>query len=437
MPSVVEGLSPTLARFSFFVYVFFLFFPTSPPFQDKITSVEDLATASPINQLLFSSLYLLSFLTLLRKREALIRLIRMEKFLCLFLLWSLLTVAWSDFPWVSFKRWFQSLGSAMVMASALLYFDSPEESLPYLQTVLVLYLPLTLLAILLVPGAIQWEFPAWRGLAEHKNTLGQISLVSLITWSYAFKQKRLTKRVAAACFWGLSLALLLGARSTTPLVAAGLLLLLSGLSFFERVVARPVVGKVLASFISCSAVSLLLLLTYLERDLLTGLLDLLEKDMTLTGRTDLWATLFEQARDHLAFGCGFAAFWVVGSPPMDEIVSEFPWVPTQAHSGYLDLLNETGIVGVLLLGLMVVSYGKRLLTRGRPVFGTAFFLGTLIVNVTESTLFRSNVLTAALFTFSYLSLHLEMMRATFASAAQPPLAEVALRGSGSRLDLTR
>jgi O-antigen ligase len=131
------------------------------------------------------------------------------------------------------------------------------------------------------------------------------------------------------------------------------------------------------------------------------------KESTFTGRTDLWVEILKEAKGHLFIGCGFEGFWVVGNDSFMSLYTDLSWLTNQAHQGYLDLLNETGLIGLVLLILMVVFYFKNLSNLRKPHLWKWFVVIALIVNFQESTLFRINTLTGVLFTFSYLVLYVE------------------------------
>jgi O-antigen ligase len=397
--------APPVAKTSFFLYLFFLFFGTSLPFAENAAALEDVAASNPINQYVFSVLYLASFLTLLPGRSRILRLIREEKFLSLFLAWSLATVFWSDFAFVSFKRWIQAFGTATVFSAALLHLESEEEALGYFKSILVLYLPLCLLSVLLVPGAVEPDGSAWRGLASQKNSLGQVSLAGLIVWTLAAREPGPWKRVAAFFFLGLSLVLLIGSRSTTSLLAGAVLLSLAGVLYAERTILRPVAGGILSSLVVLAFFLSLSLLLFLSADLTGSLLQWFGKDRTFTSRVDIWASVYEEAKRHLAFGCGFEGFWVVDNPAVKILVKDLQWLINQAHMGYLDLLNETGIVGLVLFALMGARYFHGLGMPGETHSWKWFVIAALIVNLQESTLFRLHSVNGALFVFSYLSFY--------------------------------
>ena len=89
---------------------------------------------------------------------------------------------------------------------------------------------------------------------------------------------------------------------------------------------------------------------------------------------------------------------------------KFPWRPTEGHEGYLDLLNEIGAVGLLLLALMVAFYFRNLARLRKSHFWKWLFIGILIVNLTESTLFRSASFTGWIFVLSYIALYAELIQ---------------------------
>lgn len=398
-----------LAKVSFFVYLFFIFFGTSIPFQEKITDVEDIRTSNLISQIVYSSLYIMSFISLLSKRHLIIRFVKTEKYLSLFLLWSFLTVFWSDFPLVSFKRWIQIAGAAIIFLSALLHFRSADEAMRYLRAILIVYISFTVLSIMFIPGAIDWRFPAWRGLAAHKNILGQISIVSLMVWAYAAWDRVSGNRVVALVFSVLSFILLIGSRSSTAIVTGVFIFVLAGLWIAAKEVAVPVVGRLFSSVFICSFVLGVFSILYLSLEIQVFAMDLIGKELTLTGRVDLWKSVYEETRRHFLFGSGYGGFWNVDSPVRDVLYEEFVWLPGQSHLGYLDVLNETGAVGIGLLTFMVISYFKNVYAYEQHGFFAWLVIAVLVINLSESTLFRTNHVTGVLFTFCYVGLYADLV----------------------------
>ncbi len=399
-----------LAKASLLIYLFFALFGTALPFQEQTGLPEDGATENLVNQIVYTTLFALSFIGLLPRRSQAIEILKQEKYLGLFLLWSLLSISWSDFPYQSFKRWIQISGMVIVFVSALLYIESEEESLGYVRAILIAYIPLSLLSVLLVPGATQWKFPAWRGLASHKNLLGQISLLSLVIWALAAFQQDLKRKMLALLYCGFSLVLLIGSRSIASAMTCGIMVIIAGIYYTEKTLVRPIVGRFFSPILLFLCIAPPFFFLSIAPDTIDSLFGYFGKDLSLTGRVDIWSTMLDEAREHWIAGCGFDGFWVVNSPAMTWIQQELDWTVPTAHQGYLEILNETGIIGLSLFLFLTISYLKKCMTDETPHPLAWIFITVLILNFSESTLFRLHDASGALFLFSYLALHAEHFR---------------------------
>lgn len=65
---------------------------------------------------------------------------------------------------------------------------------------------------------------------------------------------------------------------------------------------------------------------------------------TLSGRLPLWENLLQIISGHLWGGLGYGALW---SPKIVQAFSSH-WTPTATHNGYLELVADLGLVGLLL-----------------------------------------------------------------------------------------
>ena len=112
-----------------------------------------------------------------------------------------------------------------------------------------------------------------------------------------------------------------------------------------------------------------------------------ETSETLTGRVPLWDILSPYVEEHPLLGVGFAAFWSPENVYQIQQITGFPWV--SAHNGFLDVLLNTGIVGLAILltfyfvAMVVVVRSAR---RGDPLGWLAFMfvLYNLLHNLTVS-----------------------------------------------------
>src|SRR5690606_26979967 len=96
---------------------------------------------------------------------------------------------------------------------------------------------------------------------------------------------------------------------------------------------------------------------------------------------------------HPWVGIGYGAYWLGVGSPSQYAIDILNYIPLQAHNGYLDMLNELGIVGVLLLAGLLAVHTRHLvllmrIDRPEAAFHAAFFVLILIGNISESILFR-------------------------------------------------
>ncbi len=398
------------ARGAFLVYLFFAFFGTSAPFPDFKSDPNDITTSNPINQGL-SLLFLVSLVSLAGKQEQVVAFVRREKYLTLFLGWCLLSVAWSSDPVVSLKRWVTFFGEGIICLAALLHFRWSEEALRPFRLILFLYIPLSLLAVLFVHGATQWEFPAWRGLADTKNNLGQVALFSLVLWLGIISYHR--DRAINAAHYALLAAtaiLFIGAKSTTAVLAGGAMLGVIGTQYASLWLKQPFIARFYTGVLLAGATSIAAMVIFGAPELLAAFLGLFGKDLSFTGRVELWQTVLAMTQGKWVMGWGIGAFWVMDSEHLVPLFELFPWLPNQSHQGYIDIISQVGLVGFALLLAMIGSYFHRLGALQKGQIWKWLMISLLVLNFQESIFFRPRHLGHFLFMFAYLALHVDLIK---------------------------
>ncbi|EJN15074.1 lipid A core-O-antigen ligase-like enyme [Bradyrhizobium sp. YR681] len=77
-----------------------------------------------------------------------------------------------------------------------------------------------------------------------------------------------------------------------------------------------------------------------------------------TGRVQIWSVLVAYWKDNWLLGSGYGSFWNIGGnrTPVFHYVKETDWVALVSigHNGYLDLLAQTGLPGLVLAVIAVV-----------------------------------------------------------------------------------
>jgi exopolysaccharide production protein ExoQ len=123
--------------------------------------------------------------------------------------------------------------------------------------------------------------------------------------------------------------------------------------------------------------------------LLAELLDATGKDVTLTGRTELWAVGMSLIADNPVLGAGYRGFWVQGYAPAERLWALF-YVPSGSgfnfHNTYISNAVEIGLLGLSIQ--LALIYGALLallwLAVVRPDAHVVFLLGIHMLLVLRS-----------------------------------------------------
>jgi O-antigen ligase len=230
----------------------------------------------------------------------------------------------------------------------------------------------------------------WRGIYVHKNVLGRLMVVS----GLAFLLIAMSCRSNCLIAWtlcGLSAAVLLASDSKT-----GLVIFLTVLVFLLLIKAgRWVYSRSLPFFITMVLASGGMA-TWFALNLNT-VLRVLGRDMTLTGRTELWSVVLKMIWERPWFGYGYSAFWLGWQGESARVWLEIArWQPPHAHNGFLDLWLDVGLVGVAVFVLHFLAAYKRALSMARRaetavgLWPLTYLTFMLLYNLMESTILGRN-----------------------------------------------
>lgn len=358
-----------------------------------------------VNQIVFTTLFLTALFSLIPKTDQIIAIIKKEKFLTIFLLWCTLSIIWADYSFVAFKRLFQFYTAVIVCLSFLVHSDSIDDVLFTLKIFFSIFMIVSLISIFTVPGAVSRHYKDWQGLANNKNSLGEKSLISTVIWIYALsKDKSVKAKLFSFFMLMVSLFLLIGAYSITS-ISAFLFLILVWFLFAVDKLFKPLgLRRTITILFLIFAGSITVLAFLYAREIIASILALVGKNLTLTGRTDLWADIMVEVKKHLLIGCGYKAFWITDSPKILEVYETYIWLPRQSHNGFLDVLNETGLIGLFSFLAIIINYIVTLVKNKEKTFWIWFIVLALIENFTESVLFTAGGIVTLMFLYAYLSL---------------------------------
>ncbi|MEE9416225.1 MAG: O-antigen ligase family protein [Acidimicrobiales bacterium] len=222
----------------------------------------------------------------------------------------------------------------------------------------------------------------WSGVHDNKNGLGRIQVLgasSMIFNARLNRRYRLPSYVVAA----ISVVLAVGSNSKTSLVS--LILLLGVMMIVQGFRARKTLyGAVILAFLTSGIAALGFATANLG-----PITEALGKDITLTGRTELWTTLVADMARRPFSGWGWNAYWGGYFSPSHEIWVEFNWTPPHGHNALVDYVLEIGVIGAALFLAMfmrgVVRATRHVQTIPGPtgLWPLAMFAFAFLFSITE------------------------------------------------------
>jgi exopolysaccharide production protein ExoQ len=351
-----------------------------------------LEEGSPLDACVYFVLIAAGLYILHQRQVSLSEIIRNNQWLTIFLLYCFISIIWSDFPFVAFKRWIKILGHP-IMALIVLTEPDPEEALTRLmKRCAYIIVPVSILFIKYYPqlgrGFEPWSGAAVNtGITANKNALGCDCLILgfffcwhlLQTWRTERTVTRRNELVLIVGFLAAIWWLLSGAQSSTSfmsLLLGVLTIALLGLRFVNK---RLIGTYVVTGIVIC-------VLAEATFGISGRVIELLGKSSTLTDRTVLWEDVLK-VKINPIFGAGFESFWLGGR--FQEFAESRWWQPNQAHNGYLETYLNLGLVGLfLLVSVLIATFWKsrRELLRnfdfGR--FRLGFLMAVIAYNWTEA-----------------------------------------------------
>ena len=401
-----------LARIAFVVYFFFIIFGTSVPFRSRPMSIDDFSSSNVVNQIVFSTLFMISIPCMIVFWRECLAFFKKEKWLILFLIWATLSIGWSNFPFVSFKRLFQIYTNVTICLTFLVSQDDTQQTYKYIRPLLMVYLPLNLLSVFIIPGAIDPTHGTWRGMAVGKNFFGQEMLVSAIFMFFSARSSIGWNRIIDFGLCCIAVVLLLGSRSGTAIGTFGVVICLALLYYANSIFKSLKIGRIFIYFILLSFTIFAVIVYFMAFDWIEQLFQAAGKNLSFTGRTLLWQDIWAIAKSHFWLGCGFDGFWVMShhNYALMAFLEYYEWVPNEAHMGYLDVLNEVGMIGLLLFVAMMVRYFIRIPKDEKEPYHYWIMIAILVINLQETTLFRANIFTGVVVILGYMDLNANLLR---------------------------
>jgi exopolysaccharide production protein ExoQ len=316
--------------------------------------------------LLWGGILILIFRFVLIEKQIniLLNKLRSSKALLLFLAFAGISIFWSDLFYATLFHWFEFLFSTLVA----LYFAVRYKFSFFTENLLkagILVVLINIIFSIMVPSLSSPPgypyYGAWRGIFWHKNHLGTfVAFFNLLCLFFAFYYYKLNRR--EYLLWSgaylITFAVAFFSKSATALLV---IFILSSCFFLLQVwlLIHPKLKAIHYSLLAGLFIFLAILI-YINLEFLFALAG---KDITLTGRLDLWKYLFEHViNKRILLGHGFGAFWEIPSNRL-YISQVLGWgfEILIGDNGFIDIFVNLGIIGFSLFLIIFISAWVRAL----------------------------------------------------------------------------
>lgn len=270
-----------------------------------------LLEGSPLDRHIFLVLIIAGAVVLLKRRPDWQKIFDANRWFFIFFTYCAISIIWSDYPFVSFKRWIKELGNVSMVLIIITENDPVRAIRAVFSRYTYVVIPTSLVLIYFFPnigtnlGDDLLE-ATYTGVTIHKNTLGVITLICtlFIIWDLMYIRSTddansdLLDLFSRLILLLMSAWLMYLANSVTALMCLLLgtgIIIMMKFSVFKRQV----------RFLGTYTLSLGLLVLFIIcfPEYFKTLVLALGRDMTFTGRTDLWTDLINERINPLLAGC--------------------------------------------------------------------------------------------------------------------------------------
>jgi exopolysaccharide production protein ExoQ len=326
--------------------------------------VQGSSEGSPLTQGIWAVVFLIVTLLAIPMYRQILPLVRANKCLCILVLLAIVSAAWSQDRVGTLRQ-----GIALLMTTlfgieiAMRY--SIREQMRMACIVLGSVVVLSVATQLFLPGLVPQlgdDASIWQGAFGHKNTFGKIVVLAVAAFlSRPRRSRRDTILIVALVV--IAAALVVASHSASSLVELAAIVLISWAIGTLRW--RPSM-LILAVFLS---LLIAIPTVYLAMNNLDRVTAGLGRDSSLSGRTELWRLVAQSIASEPILGHGYGVFWEFSSQEATRIRGAIGWDAPSAHNGYLDLLLDVGLAGLVLYAAAYIVTVRRAIVLFRR--GTA------------------------------------------------------------------
>jgi len=304
---------------------------------------------NPIITIIGNLLALYFLIYMFRFKSKILNVIKQQWPIILLLLFTLLSCFWSDFPYISLRRWFKmSFFYTFILALQLSgSFYENTKSVIFIYGKIAIIISFILIILFPSYGWMIYEDKLLpMGIFEHKGLLGQFSSLMLLLFMFFSDLKKISKDTL---FTFLLFILLLMTETKGALIC----LMISIFTFIYVKIDPGFKQNKITFFLSLIFLMITIYISFftiLQQEPFTILIEqvfvLIGKNSSLTGRVPLWSILFEYGMNNPILGVGYRVFFIGFNATW--FLKIFEWDCTNAHNGFLQAFLEVGIIGTVI-----------------------------------------------------------------------------------------
>jgi exopolysaccharide production protein ExoQ len=345
---------------------------------------------SPIDRNVLALLLGLGLVTLARRRRRVHRLLALNLPVIAYFAYCFVSIIWSDFPLIAFKRWFRAIGDLTMVLVVLTDANGIAAVKRVFTRIAFVFFPVSILFIRYYPdlGRAYGQDGSlyWTGVASGKNGLGMICLIfglaMIWRWLVEYRADRGASRrrrlAALSVVIVMALWLLWIADSKTSLACLVLVTGLVAVTILVPFGQKPAVLHTMVWTVVAVCFSVLFL------GIGSSALTTLGRDASLTGRTDVWNLVLRFAENPM-MGAGYESFWL--GPRLEQIIRINGGI-NQAHNGYIEVYLNLGFAGLAILGTIILTGYRKIVAGFRKdpqisMLRIAYFVIAIVYNFTE------------------------------------------------------
>jgi len=358
-----------------------------------------ISEGSPYDRAIYSILILAGMMILWKRKINWYSWFVRNRWIWLYFIFGALSISWSDYPYVSFKRLIKA-SSTIIMALVIVSEERPYIAIGViLKRIAFILLPLSILFIKYYPKlgrSYHMGKALYTGVCTSKNSLGTLCLISGIyfSWNLCFGRK-IANETSQQLHYSIYLIILPMLAWLFYMVnsATSLVCIVVTVSLF--VIARQPIFfreqvKIIFFTITCIVMFVITDLFFNIKDTIFALLG---RSPDLTTRIPMWQDILSMVRNPL-IGFGYESFWL--GERLDYLTSKWGFLK-QSHNGYLEMYVNMGFIGVCFIIAWVASGLKSVKSHMIADYPIAilrfcFILIVVIYNYTEATFYGSNVM---------------------------------------------